>query len=61
MNLGRPAPGMGAAGAMLAASRIISQAARTASGSGGTGDVGGTRTDMGSSDGMTTNFTGKSQ
>ena len=49
---------MGAAGAMLAASRIISQAARTASGSGGTGDVGGTRTDMGSSDGMTTNFTG---
>lgn len=58
VNLGRPAPGMGAAGAMLAASRIISQAARTASGSGGTGDVGGTRTDMGSSDGMTTNFTG---
>ena len=58
VNLGRPAPGMGAAGAMLAASRIISQVARTASGSGGTGDVGGTRTDMGSSDGMTTNFTG---
>lgn len=58
VNLGRPAPGMGAAGAMLAASRIISQAARTASGSGGTGDVGGTRTDVGSSDGMTTNFTG---
>ena len=58
VNLGRPAPGMGAAGAMLAASRIISQVARTASGSGGTGDIGGTRTDMGSSDGMTTNFTG---
>lgn len=58
VNLGRPAPGMGAAGAMLAASRIISQAARTASGSGATGDVGGTRTDMGSADGMTTNFTG---
>ena len=58
VNLGRPAPGMGAAGAMLAASRIISQVARTASGSGATGDVGGTRTDMGSADGMTTNFTG---
>ena len=58
VNLGRPAPGMGAAGAMLAASRIISQVARTASGVGGAGDAGGTRTDMGQADGMTTNFTG---
>lgn len=59
VNLGRPSPGPGAMGLLMAAGRILSQAGRAASGAFGREDrSGGGGTDMGSADGMSGGFGG---